>query len=201
MYDWRKMTIEERDEVLKDRKQKGYPWHSPPHQIGETDYYFISGACYEHQTIIGTSPTRMAQFSEWLLETLTKFCDEIYSWCVLPNHYHNLIKTKSLPLLVQELGKLHGRSSFQWNGEENYRGRKVWYNSVDRYIRNDRHFWTTMNYVHNNPVHHGYVKKWQEWSFSSAIDFLEKVGREKAKEIWLNYTLLDYGNGWDDSCL
>ena len=56
-----------------------------------------------------------------------------------------------------------------------------------------------MNYVHNNPVHHGYVKKWQEWSFSSAIDFLEKVGREKAKEIWLNYPLLDYGNGWDDS--
>ena len=45
MYDWRKMTAEERDEVLKDRQQKGYPWHSPPHQIGETDCYFISGAC------------------------------------------------------------------------------------------------------------------------------------------------------------
>ncbi len=90
---------------------------------------------------------------------------------------------------------------FSGTVEENYRGRKVWYNSVDRYIRNDRHFWTTMNYVHHNPVHHGYVKKWQEWSFSSAIDFLKKVGREKAKEIWLNYTLLDYGKGRDDSCL
>ncbi len=58
-----------------------------------------------------------------------------------------------------------------------------------------------MNYIHNNPVHHRYVKKWADWAFSSAGEFLEGVGSEKAKEIWLNYPLLDYGKDWDDAGL
>jgi len=26
-------------------------------------------------------------------------------------------------------------------------------------MRNDAHFWATMNYVHHNPVPHGYVQR------------------------------------------
>ena len=100
--------------------------------------------------------------------------------------------------LLSELGKFHGRQSYLWNGEENCRGRKVWYNAVDRYIRSERHFWATMNYIHHNPVHHEYVKHWHEWPFSSSIDFLEKMGKEKAAEIWKKYPLFDYGKGWDN---
>jgi hypothetical protein len=31
MYDWRKMTQEERDEVSAVRRQRRFPKHSPPH--------------------------------------------------------------------------------------------------------------------------------------------------------------------------
>ena len=55
-----------------------------------------------------------------------------------------------------------------------------------------------MNYVHNNPVHHRYVKHWNEWPYSSAARFLREVGREKAAEIWRSYPVRDYGKGWDD---
>ena len=65
-------------------------------------------------------------------------------------------------------------------------------------MRSERHFWATMNYVHHNPVHHGYCSKWQDWPFSSAAPFLEKVGTEEAARIWTMYPLLDYGEGWDD---
>jgi len=54
-----------------------------------------------------------------------------------------------------------------------------------------------MNYVHHNPVHHGYVQRWQDWPWSSATAFLEKVGAEKAREIWQEYPILDYGKKWD----
>jgi putative transposase len=47
-------------------------------------------------------------------------------------------------------------------------------------------------------VHHGYVKKWEDWPFSSARDYLQAVGRQKALETWYNYPVLDYGKGWDD---
>jgi len=54
-----------------------------------------------------------------------------------------------------------------------------------------------MNYVHNNPVHHGYVDRWTDWPWSSAEKYLEAVGRDRASEIWREYPLLDYGKKWD----
>jgi putative transposase len=99
---------------------------------------------------------------------------------------------------VRTLGKVHGTTSFRWNGEENQRGRKIWHSVSDRGMRNADHFWSTVNYIHHNPVKHGYVDQWTEWPFSSAGDFLDEIGRDQAVQLWKQYPLLDYGKGWDD---
>ena len=54
-----------------------------------------------------------------------------------------------------------------------------------------------MNYIHHNPVRHGYVTRWQDWPFSSASDYLEDVGKEEASRVCLDYPVLDYGKEWD----
>ena len=198
MYDWRKMTPKQRQEILRIRKQKRQPWHSPPHRVGATNYYHLCATCYEHKPIIGISPERLTEFTERVLDAMKEFLAIVFAWCILPNHYHLLIKSDDILHLLKEIGEFHGRQSYLWNGEENCRGRKVWYNAVERYIRSERHFWATMNYIHHNSVHHGYAKQWQEWPFSSAPEFLEKMGKEKAVEIWKKYPILDYGKGWDD---
>jgi putative transposase len=92
---------------------------------------------------------------------------------------------------------LHGRTSFDWNGEDSARGRKVWFNCVETAMKSERHFRATLNYVHHNPVHHGYVRYWHEWPFSSASAFLSGVGREQAEKWWHEFPLLDYGKHWD----
>ena len=86
----------------------------------------------------------------------------IHAWCVLPNHYHALVETAAILDLLADLGRMHGRLSHDWNGEEQTRGRQVWCGAVERYLRNDAHFWVTINYVHHNPEHHGYVQRWQD---------------------------------------
>jgi putative transposase len=43
-----------------------------------------------------------------------------------------------------------------------------------------------VNYIHHNPVRHGYVAKWQEWPWSSARDYLSRVGDEEALKRWKN---------------
>jgi len=58
--------------------------------------------------------------------------------------------------------------------------------------------WVVTNYIHHNPIKQGYVKKWQDWPFSSAAAFLENVGRERAAAVWRDYPILDLGKGWDD---
>ncbi|HEX6715789.1 MAG TPA: transposase, partial [Pyrinomonadaceae bacterium] len=153
--------------------------------------------CYEHAHIIGQSAARLSECEEALLRICDHFCRALYAWCILPNHYHALIKTDQICELRQALGQFHGNSSFRWNEEDSSRGRKVWHNCFERTMRSRRHFWATMNYVHHNPVHHGYVDHWQDWPWSSAGEFVEAVGRPRALELWLQYPILGYGKKWD----
>ena len=65
-------------------------------------------------------------------------------------------------------------------------------------MRSDEHVQATLNYIHHNPVHHGYVERWQEWPYSSAAIYLQAVGMAEAERRWKAYPVLDYGKGWDD---
>ncbi len=139
----------------------------------------------------------MAAFSATLPQTIAVHSRRVVAWCVLPNHYHALVETADVLALLRDLGTMHGRTAFQWNGEDTRRGRKVWFNCAETSMKSERHFWATLNYVHHNPVHHGYVAQWQNWPFSSARDYLAALGRERAAALWREYPLLDYGKDWD----
>jgi putative transposase len=157
----------------------------------------MTAACFEHEPVIGTSPERMAAFERDLLSALQEQCPAVFAWTVLPNHYHALVENRNVKGLVRQLGKLHGRTSYDWNGEEDRRRRKVWFNVVETAMKSERRFWATMNYVLHNAVRHGYVERWTDWPYCSARSYLDSIGREEATRIWMQYPLLDYGNDWD----
>ena len=139
----------------------------------------------------------MDDFSVGLLKALNGHSMRVAAWCLLPNHYHALVSTENILNLVHELGRLHGRTSHQWNGEEETRGRKVFHRATERFMRSERHYLATVNYIHNNPVQHGYVELWTEWPWCSVAEFLKEVGREEAERLWRGYPILDYGKKWD----
>lgn len=198
MYLWRRLSDEERGEVLELRKARGLPWHRPPHREFEGPVTFIiTAACYEHRHIVGSSRHRMADFEKTILDACAEAAANTFAWCILPNHYHLLTRTDNIKLLRKEIGKVHGRTARTWNLEDEQIGRKVWFNYVDRDMKSERHYWASLNYIHNNAVHHGYVEKWQDWPYSSVHQFLAQIGREEARRIWHEYPVLDYGKGWD----
>ncbi|MDX2033688.1 MAG: transposase [Blastocatellia bacterium] len=198
MYDFRRMSPEKREEIVDWRKANRLPWHSPPHgKMGYGDRYLVSAACYEHQRHIGASPERMTACEKEILSVCRELDCDVHAWCILPNHYHLLLRSGAIEFFCEGLGKLHGRLSRQWNEEESRPGRKIWYRCFDREMRSQRHFHASLNYVHHNPVRHGYVEKWTDWPWSSASLYLEKIGREEAERIWLTYPIRDYGKKWD----
>ena len=197
MYNWRKMSKEQQEDVLKLRKVRRVPWHSPPHRSGGSMHYHITAACYEHKPIIGLNQVRMTEFEADLVQLSTKYAQTVYAWAILPNHYHLLVKIADILCFLKAIGKFHGRRSFQWNGEDKARGRKVWCNVLEHAIKSEGHFWATLNYVHHNPVRHGYVEKWQDWPFSNASAYVKSVGRVEAQRVWNEYPIRDYGKGWD----
>jgi putative transposase len=197
MYLWRKLNEKQRGELLAFRRFNNRPWHSPQHVENQNGRYLLTGACYEHRHVIGLNPARLADFTEQLLKILEVRCEQLYAWCILPNHYHAMVLTRKLRELLDAIGRLHGRTAFEWNGEDNERGRKVWFNCAETGMKSDRHFWATFNYVHHNPVHHGYVRQWQDWPFSSGAAFLKRAGRDEAAVLWKEYPIGDYGKNWD----
>jgi putative transposase len=141
----------------------------------------------------------MDAFAQDLHSVFAEHATRTYAWCLLPNHYHALVQAPNILRLLHQLGRLHGRTSFVWNGEERCRGRKVFFRAVERAMQTERHYWVTLNYVHHNPVHHRYVKRWDEWPWSSAADFLAQTAPDESERIWRDYPLRDYGKGWDEA--
>jgi putative transposase len=198
MYNWRRMTPEQRTEAMRHRQLRNYPMHSPPHpQEPGRHCYHLSAANFEHAVIAGGNPERLATFADTLCRTLAGAGAALHAWCALPNHYHALIGTEDLKWVLAQIGRMHGRTSFERNGEDTTRGRKCWHCCTDPRIRSDSHFFAARNYIHHNPVKHGYVSERGGWPFSSAKEFLDAVGPREAAAFWKMYPVLDMGEGWD----
>ena len=200
MYDYRTLTPAQQQAVVSARQQRGFPWHGPPHPDAPGDYRIVSATCYEHRHILRTHE-RLDWFEHELLATLHDLQAPCAAWCVLSNHYHVLVQISNMRHFTRVLGQLHGRSAFQMNTEDAQRGRKVWYRAQDRCMRSERHFFTTLNYIHNNPVKHGYVTRWQAWPFSSFAWYLQTHGRDWLRDLWQEYPVRNYGAAWDNFVL
>lgn len=166
MYEYRKLTPEQRRELIEERLAKGYPPHRPPHLKVDQAHYLLTAACYEHQPHIN-SPERRQELLDLLFEQFISAGMQILAWVVLINHYHLLVHVTDTKQLGELFRMVHGRTSFVWNGEDGMRGRKVWYRYSDRLIRSERHYYTTLNYIHYNPVKHGLVDSPYDWEWSS----------------------------------
>lgn len=196
MYEYRRLTPEERAALLEERRERGYPPHSPPHPVRDQPFYLITGACYEHARHMRTQ-SRRQQLLDALFQILVTNGIEIRAWAVLPSHYHLLLQLPGLDGLGSLLRLVHGPTSHQWNGEDGTRGRRVWYRFSDRAIRSERHYYTTLNYIHYNPVRHRWSSSPYAWAESSVHWYLETMGHEWLRDLWTRYPLRDYGRGWD----
>ena len=63
---------------------------------------------------------------------------------------------------------------------------RVWYQYVDHVVRDERDYFMHFNYIHQNPVKHGYVEKLTDYQFSSIHKWIEEAGKE-----WLADCLRD----------
>ena len=196
MYASRKMTPAERAEVIAGRKTLKLPWHAPPHFGTEPTVYMLSAACYEHRPLLHDAKRR----DEWLNTIMTMESDlgsDLRAWVVLPNHYH-LLAQVPLPDFRVWIARRHNGKATQWNREDGTPGRQVWYRFTDRWIRSERHYYAALNYIHGNPVKHGYAQKATEWAWSSVHRYQESVGLDTLKKWWGEYPVGEFGKGWDD---
>ncbi len=197
MYEYRKLNKIEKKEILRHRKERGFPFHSPPHFKKEAGIYLITAAIYEHKPIL-LDPIRRNYFLEYFFCLAAEIKIKPHAWVILPNHYHFMTKVENFNPIQKLIKQLHGKTSYLWNKEDGIQNRKIWFKYSDRLIRSDVHYHTTLNYIHFNPVKHGYVKTPGEWKWSSFELFRIKFGDDWIEKQMKNYPIGHYGKGWDD---
>ena len=108
---------------------------------------------------------------------------EIIAYCIMNNHAHFLIYSKSIEQMSMFMSKINTSFAKYYNKEKE----RVGYVFRDRYISepimNERYLIKCINYIHNNPVKANMVGKCAEYKYSSYKEFLNNEKIEKICEI------------------
>lgn len=114
---------------------------------------------------------RIEAIANIIQQTLLKWDGEKYrliSWVIMPNHGHILLS----PLEGISLSDImHSIKSFTAHAANDILDRKgqFWAKEYfDRYIRDQRHFASTIKYIETNPVKARLCKLPEEWPYGSA---------------------------------
>ena len=91
---------------------------------------------------------------------------EIYSYCLMNNHVHILIKTFKLHI-SNFFARVHGIYARYFNHKYNYIGHLFQDRYFSELIESDAQLLSTSRYIHLNPIRAKMVKKTENYSFSS----------------------------------
>ena len=170
--------------------------HHPPHLFLDDTWYMITA------TTLNMLPyLRPNGYKDFVLAQLKILVNEFEmkrtAWVILDDHYHILIKTQTGVQLTDFFRRFHGRTSIEINSRDENRGRQVWHHYWDTCMRDESGFWTRFNYIHHNPVKHGYVKLMEDWPYSSFQYYLKQCSAEWLADAFRRYPIIDYTDAHD----
>ena len=137
--------------------------------------------CYEDAGH-GLCQLRNSFIAELIENSLIYFDGQRYrllAWCIMPNHVHCLFETipgHPLDKLVHSWKSFTGKKANKILGQSGVFWMKDYY---DRFVRDYAHFANVVNYIHQNPVKAGLIRKAVDWRWSSAAR-VETVGFDYA---------------------
>lgn len=125
---------------------------------------------------------------------------DIYTWTLLPNHFHFMIRIKSIESINEHFSNLKKGAELEPDNVPDFlmqcfsnllNSYTKSFNKVNNrkgalfidYLRkvlvdDDAQFGATAFYIHKNSVHHGYCKNMEDWKWSSYNSFLNKEPKE-----------------------
>ena len=86
---------------------------------------------------------------------------------IMPNHVHSLLTMKDNSLNLDEILQRHKRFTARQSNKILHRTGQFWENETyDHVVKDEIEFQNTLNYILNNPVKAGFVKKWDDWKWN-----------------------------------
>lgn len=115
---------------------------------------------------------------EKIKEYSQKFAITLIAYCLLPNHYHFLLRQdgeQPASLLPQRVFNSYTKA---FNKRYEHSGTLFEGNFKAKLVRDDSYLLHLCRYIHANPMKHGLVDDLEDWSYSN---YLEWVGLRNGK--------------------
>jgi REP element-mobilizing transposase RayT len=104
-----------------------------------------------------------------------KFDFVLYNFCIMDNHIHFLIKPGNNESLSKIMQWIKGNFARKWNKIHGTDGHLWGERFYSRIIKDVDDFLKTDNYIEENPVKAGLVRKAHDWLFSGLFHRLHKI--------------------------
>ncbi len=131
---------------------------------------------------------------------------ETYAYCLLPNHFHFLVRIKNADTLLKTFPKFETLEKLEtsllpskqfsslfssytqgFNKRYNRKGSLFLKNFKRKPIMSDDYFSVLVAYIHLNPVHHKFASNLDDWHWSSYKTVLSEGTTELERVIVLNW--------------
>jgi putative transposase len=119
--------------------------------------------------VIFPEPVDYGSFLALLREAREKTAIELYGYCLMPNHFHLVVRTPDLDELSAYMQYVEGshacdlRMCNRTRGHGHIFQRRYW----NKWVEGDGHLLTVLRYVEANPVRAGLVDWAADWEWSS----------------------------------
>lgn len=145
--------------------------HSPVHHLVEAGAYMVTAGTYMRAHHFD-SPERLTLLRDALFRLAEEHSLQLQAWAMMANHYHFVTLVPSDPAnLWKMIARLHAGTAKEVNLLDRTPGRKVWFQYWDSHLTYERSYHARLNYVHQNPVHHGLVRVAPQYPWCSAAWF------------------------------
>jgi putative transposase len=105
-------------------------------------------------------------YVELLTEELGRRRWSLFSWCLMPNHVHLLLRTEETDL-GRGIKAIHERYATHVNRRHEEHGHVFGDRFHNRLVRDDAHFVATLRYIGRNPVAAGLCSSASQWRWSA----------------------------------
>lgn len=166
-------------------------------------YYFLTVLINDRKLSLLTD--YIANFKKALKVAKAEYSFELYAISVMPDHFHIIIlpkKCKEYPIIIACIKrnftnlldeKLRLKLAEKLSQSKIKKGESgVWHRRFyEHTIKSQEELNHITDYIHYNPVKHGYVKSVKDWQYSSFMKFVKKGYYDKK---WSDFTeSIDYG--------
>lgn len=177
--------------MLKDVRNMINDLHQPPHLAVDSSWRFITAHTLGNENILKNERVKEIWISK--LHILSKEHNaRLKAYVILDDHYHILCRFKYSNQISKFINHLHGGTSREINLLDSCPQRKIWQKYCDKEIRDEDEFWTRFNYIHYNPVKHGYVRHPEDWKHSSYKYYIGLKGEEWLNDCWESYPAIKF---------